>query len=63
MDKGNRAMRNWSIVAQTGAQRKRIYPPRYAIFDKGDEAEKLIIVGLDEHSFSTLYRVCGVLAQ
>ena len=63
MDNANRAMRIGFIVAQTEAQRKRIYPPRYAIFTKGDEAEKLIIVGLDGHSFSTLYRVRGVLAQ
>ena len=63
MDNANRTMRIGFIVAQTEAQRKRIYPPRYAIFTKGDEAEKLIIVGLDGHSFSTLYRARGVLAQ
>ena len=63
MDNANRAMRIGFIVAQTEAQRKRIYPPRYAIFTKGDETENLIIVGLDGHSFSTLYRARGVLAQ
>ena len=63
MDNADRAMRIGFIVAQTEAQRKRIYPPRYAIFTKGDEAKKLIIVGLDGHSFNTLYRARGVLAQ
>ena len=63
MDNANRAMRIGFIVAQTEAQRKRIYPPRYAIFTKGDEAEKLIIVGLDGHSLNTVYRARGVLAQ
>ena len=63
MDNADRAMRIGFIVAQTEAQRKRIYPPRYAIYTKGDEAKKLIIVGLDGHSFNTLYRARGVLAQ
>ena len=62
MDDANRAMRIGFFVAQTEAQRKRIYPPRYAIFTKGQEAEKLIIVGLDGYSFSTQYRARGVLA-
>ena len=63
MDDANRAMRVGFVVAQTEAQRKRIYPPCDAIYTKRDEAEKLIIVGLDGHSFSTLYRARGVLAQ
>ena len=63
MDDADRAMRIGFIVAQTEAQKKRIYPPRYAIFTKGQEAEKLIIVGLDGHSFSTQYGARGVLAQ
>ena len=63
MDDANRAMRIGFFVAQTEVQRKRIYPPRYAIFTKGQEAEKLIIVGLDGYSFSTQYRARGVLTQ
>ncbi|MBT4490017.1 MAG: molybdopterin-guanine dinucleotide biosynthesis protein A [Rhodospirillaceae bacterium] len=62
-DTAGREMRVGFIVAQTKQQQKRAYPPRYAIFAKGDEAEKMIIVGLDGHSFATLYRARGVLAQ
>lgn len=57
-----REVRIGFIVAETEAQAQRPYPPRYAIFAKGDGAEKLIIVGFDE-SFRTLYRARAVLAQ
>jgi hypothetical protein len=59
----NRELRLGFIVAQTAAQAKRPYPSRFAIFAKGDEAQKLIIVGLDGESFRTLYRARAVLAQ
>ncbi len=38
------------------------YPQRFAIYAKGAEAEKLIIVGLDDEAFSTLFRARGILA-
>ena len=59
----DRALRLGFIVAQTAAQATRPYPPRFAIFAKGEEAEKLIIVGLDGESFRTLYRARAVRAQ
>ena len=57
-----REVRIGYIVAETEGQAQRPYPPRYAIFAKGDGAEKLIIVGFDD-SFRTLYRARAVLAQ
>ncbi|MFP6746245.1 MAG: molybdopterin-guanine dinucleotide biosynthesis protein A [Alphaproteobacteria bacterium] len=63
MDNASREMRIGFIVAQTDSQHKRMFAPRYAIFAKGDEAQKLIIVGLDQHSFATLFRARAVLAQ
>lgn len=39
------------------------YEPQYAIFAKGDEAEKLIIVGLREGSFNTLFRARALVAN
>lgn len=42
--------------------RKNPYPPQYAIFAKGAEAEKMIIVGLRGDSYNTLYRMRGLLA-
>jgi hypothetical protein len=39
------------------------YPPQFAVFPKGDEAEKLIIVSLHDHSYNTLYRARALLAM
>ncbi|MCR9257181.1 MAG: molybdopterin-guanine dinucleotide biosynthesis protein A [Alphaproteobacteria bacterium] len=39
------------------------YPPQFAIFAKGEEAQKLIIVSLQEDSLNTLYRMRGLLAM
>lgn len=37
-------------------------PHRYTIFAKGTEAEKLIIVALDDDAFATLFRARAILA-
>jgi len=63
LPRASRNMRIGFVVAQTLGQRELGYPPRFAMFAKGDEAQKLIIVGLHEGSFGTLYRARGVLAQ
>lgn len=39
------------------------YTPPYAIFAKGDQAEKLIIVGLIDNQLDTIYRARAVLAN
>jgi hypothetical protein len=39
------------------------YAPSYAIFAKGDEAEKLIIVGLVDGELNTIYRMRALLAN
>ncbi len=51
------------IVGLTRQQIDRAYPPQYAIFAKGEEAEKLIIVALDRNSLASLYQARGLLAQ
>ncbi|MEQ8440946.1 MAG: hypothetical protein RIM33_10040 [Alphaproteobacteria bacterium] len=38
-------------------------PPRFAIFAKGSQAEKLIIVALSDGTFNTLYRIRALLAM
>ncbi|HZD25471.1 MAG TPA: molybdopterin-guanine dinucleotide biosynthesis protein A, partial [Alphaproteobacteria bacterium] len=63
LPQASRNMRIGFVVAQTLGQSHQSYPPRFAIFAKGDEAEKLIIVGLEGGSFDTLYRARAVLAQ
>ena len=62
MPDADREVRLGFVSAHTAEQMGRDYPPRYALFAKGEDAEKLIIVGLDD-SFSTLFRARGVLAQ
>src|SRR3546814_19961107 len=39
------------------------YAPSYAVFAKGDEAEKLIIVGLVDGELNTIYRMRALLAN
>ncbi len=51
------------IVGQVAAQRARPHSPRFAMFAKGAQAEKLIIIGLDGTGLATLYRARAVLAQ
>ena len=63
MDDTSREKRIGFVVAHTLGQAQRPYPPRYALFAKGADAEKLIIVGLYDETFATLYRARGVLAQ
>lgn len=63
LPQAGREMRIGFIVAQTLGQRERAYAPRYALFAKGQNAEKMIIVGLDNETFATLYRARAVLAQ
>lgn len=43
--------------------RKNPYPPQYAIFAKGAEAEKMIIVAITGESYNTLYRMRALLAM
>ncbi len=46
----------------TLGQLERPYPPSFAIFAKGDQAEKLIIVSMSAGYADTLYRMRGFLA-
>jgi hypothetical protein len=57
-----RASRLLFVSAMTKDQVSSGYPPRYALFAKGDEADKMIIVGLDDSSLSTIYRARAVMA-
>jgi hypothetical protein len=50
------------VSATTQQQGAAPYAPRYVVFAKGDEAEKLIIVGLDDQTLGTVYRARALLA-
>ena len=39
------------------------YPPEYAVYAKGAEAEKMIIVSLQDDRYDTLYRMRALLAM
>lgn len=59
----DRAARIAFVTQLTISQSNSPYPPQYAIFAKGGEAQKLIITALDDEVFSSLYRARGVMAQ
>jgi hypothetical protein len=58
----NRTTRIGFVTGLTAQQSERPYPAQTAIFAKGSEAEKLIIVSLTDGRLNTLYRARAVLA-
>ncbi len=50
------------VTAMTQQMLNNPYPPTYAIFAKGDGAEKLIIVSLSDDGYNTLYRARALFA-
>lgn len=59
----NRKGRIAFVTGITNEQNKAPYPPTAAIFAKGSEAEKLIIVALDDGRIDTIYRARAIFAQ
>ncbi|MGP1394763.1 MAG: molybdopterin-guanine dinucleotide biosynthesis protein A [Inquilinaceae bacterium] len=51
------------VVGVTKEQLGQAYPPRWAMFPKGTDAEKMIIVTLDRDALVTLYQARAMLAQ
>jgi len=51
------------VTELTNQMMRNPYPPPFAIFAKGDDAEKIIIVGLFEGGYNTIYRARGLLAM
>jgi hypothetical protein len=58
----NRTTRIGFVTGLTAQQSERPYPALTAIFAKGTEAEKLIVVSLTEGRINTIYRARAVLA-
>jgi hypothetical protein len=58
-----RAVRVGLITQITMIQLAAPESPRFVIFAKGDEAQHMIIVALDDEVFKTIYRARAVLAQ
>ncbi len=59
----NRKRRILFVTELTNQMLNNTYAPSVAIFAKGEEAEKLIITGLVEGGYNTLYRMRGLLAM
>ncbi|MGB0627630.1 MAG: molybdopterin-guanine dinucleotide biosynthesis protein A [Alphaproteobacteria bacterium] len=51
------------VTVMTNEMLKNPYPPQFAIFAKGAEAEKLIITALGSDSYDTLFRARGLFAM
>jgi hypothetical protein len=51
------------VTALTSQMMRNPYPPPFAIFAKGDGAQKLIIVGLYGSGYNSLYRARALLAM
>lgn len=58
----NRQRRIGFVVNVANNMLERPYPPRFALFAKGEDAEKLLIVALQDDFLDTIYRVRAHLA-
>ncbi len=59
----DRTLRILFTTQITKAQLAAPESPRFVIFAKGDEAQHMIIIALDDEVFKTIYRARAVLAQ
>lgn len=63
MPEASRKLRIAFVTGITNEQEKAPYPPQAAIFAKGTDAEKLIIVALEDGRIDTIYRARAIFAQ
>ena len=58
----DRAARLLFVSSSASDQQSVGYAPRYAMFAKGEQAEKLIIIGFDDQFLATVYRSRALMA-
>lgn len=58
----DRKRRIFFVTELTNQMMANPYPPPFAIFAKGEHAQKLIITALYDDGYNTLYRMRGLLA-
>ena len=63
LPQASRESRIGFVTGMTAQQLRAPYPPQFAIFAKGDGAQNLIIVALNDSAFGTVYRARALLAQ
>ena len=61
-DESSRRSRIVFVTGLTNRMLQNPYPPEFAIFAKGAEAAKLIIVAVKGEAYDTLFRMRGLLA-
>lgn len=59
----DRARRMRFVTQLTKELLSKPYPPQFVVFAKGSDAEKMIIVGLYDNGYNTLYRARALLAE
>lgn len=59
----DRTRRIGFVTVMTNEMLQNAYPPQFAIFAKGAQAEKLIITALHANSYNTLYRARALFAM
>ena len=63
LPRAGREMRIGFVTGMTAQQLSASYPPPFAIFAKGEQAQKLLIVSLGDNGFHTLFQARALLAQ
>ena len=63
LPEANRSLRLGFVTGVATELQQRPYPPTAAMFAKGAEAEKLIIVALEEGRIDTIYRARALFAN
>lgn len=63
MEEADRTLRVGFITGITNQLLSKPYPPTAAIFAKGEEAQKLIIVALEDGRIDTLFRARAIFAN
>lgn len=63
LPESDRAKRLAFVTALTDELLSKPYPPEYVIFAKGDHAEKMIIVGVYDNAYNTMFRMRALLAE
>ena len=59
----SRSQRLAFVTALTNQMLGNPYPPQFAMFAKGSNAEKLIIVSLNDNTYNTIYRARALFAM
>jgi hypothetical protein len=62
LEDSDRTRRVGFVVELTAQMLSNPYPPEFAVFAKGDDAEKLLIVALKDGVLDTIYRARALLA-